>query len=123
LLNGRPSENSIVADEGGNVTVGDSISNGTVDEIGEESDSVLEVGIDNLHDTRGKLHDANFRGLFHLRARIQETVRGNTSIGVNCISLALKNYECCRARPSCSPHGKQGTQEFHGRKNDLLSKI
>jgi len=52
LLNGRPAENGVVSDEGGNITVGDSVSNSRVDEVGEESDTILEVGVDNLHDTR-----------------------------------------------------------------------
>ena len=61
LLNSRPAENGVVSDERGNITVGDSVSNGRIDEVGEESNTVLEVGVDNLHDTGGELHDADFR--------------------------------------------------------------
>ena len=40
-----------MADEGCNVAVGDCVPNGRVDQVGEESNAVLKVGIDDLHDT------------------------------------------------------------------------
>jgi hypothetical protein len=41
LLNGRPAEDGVVADEGGDVAVGDGVGDGGVDEVGEESDAGL----------------------------------------------------------------------------------
>lgn len=52
LLDSTPAENGIMTNKGCHVAVGNSISNSRVDEVGEECDAVLEVGVHNLHDTR-----------------------------------------------------------------------
>jgi hypothetical protein len=82
LLDGRPTEDSVVTNERSDIPVSDSVTNGSVDQIGKESDSVrdlaitaierlgiflpvLKICVHNLHDTRGELHNANFRGRLH----------------------------------------------------------
>lgn len=91
LLNGGPAENGIVADKGCNIAVGYSVPDGGVDQVGKESDPVLEVGVDDLHDTGRELHDTHIGRLLHFGAGIEKTVSGNASVGVNCgkISQAL----------------------------------
>lgn len=44
---------------------------------------ILKEIANNLHDARAELHDANFRGLFHLTCGINETVCWYTGIGVD----------------------------------------
>jgi hypothetical protein len=44
LLNSGPTEDGIVTDEWSNITVGDGVTNGSVDEVGEESDT-LEMSV------------------------------------------------------------------------------
>lgn len=72
-----------MSNEWGNISVGDSVTNGRVDQVREESDTVLEISVDNLHDTGRELHDTDFRGLLHLGASIQETIRRDTGVGIN----------------------------------------
>jgi hypothetical protein len=83
LLNGSPAENGVVTDEGSDITVGDGVTNGSVDEVGEEGDTVLKVGVDDLHDTGAKLHNTDFGALLHLGGSVEKTVGRNTSVGVN----------------------------------------
>jgi len=83
LLDGSPAKDGVVTDEGGNVTVGDSVTNSSVDEVGEEGDTVLEVGVDDLHDTGAELHDTNFGALLHLGGSVEKTVGRNTGVGVD----------------------------------------
>lgn len=52
LLDGGPAEDGVVADEGGDVAVGDGVFDGGVDQVGEEGDAVFKVGVDDLHDAR-----------------------------------------------------------------------
>lgn len=52
FLDGRPSQDSVVADEGRYITVGDGVTNGCIDEVREECDAVrrsaLTISIDHL---------------------------------------------------------------------------
>ncbi len=43
LLDSRPAEDSVVTNERSNVSVSDSVTNGSVDKIGEESNSNSEL--------------------------------------------------------------------------------
>jgi hypothetical protein len=45
LLDSRPAEDSIMTNERGNVSVGDGITNGGIDEVGEEGNPVSELVI------------------------------------------------------------------------------
>ena len=83
LLNGRPAENSIVTHERSDITIGDGVFDSGINQVGEESDTVLEVRVDNLHNTGGELHNTNVGGLLHFRSGIKKTIRGNTSIGID----------------------------------------
>jgi hypothetical protein len=77
-----------MADEWRHVTIGDSVTNGGIDEIGEEGNSagkliifgqflrrlrlpVLKKAVGNLHDARRVLQDANFGRLLHLACSVQ----------------------------------------------------
>ena len=68
LLNSRPAKDSIVTNERSNVSVSDSVTNGSIDQVGKEGNSnvelvlnypiwcgdylpVLKVSVDDLHDT------------------------------------------------------------------------
>lgn len=69
FLQGRPTENSVVADERRDVTIGDSVANSGIDEVGEEGNAgrmsmdvtkimlclslpVFEEAVGNLHNAR-----------------------------------------------------------------------
>jgi hypothetical protein len=58
-------------------------SNGCVDKIREESDTIFEVVVGDLHDTTAKLDDGNTRTLLHLRSSVQQAVFENTSIWID----------------------------------------
>lgn len=73
-----------MTDEGGDITIGNNISNSRVDQVGEDSDIVLEVVVDDLRDTGGELKDGNLWRDFQLADHIKKTISWNTSIGVDC---------------------------------------
>ena len=83
LLDSSPAKDSVMADEGRDIAVGDGIANGSINKVGEESDAVLEIGVDDLHDAGGELHDAHVRGELHLGGGIEDAVGGDTGVGVN----------------------------------------
>lgn len=60
VLQGRPAKDSIVADKGSHIAVADTISNGCVDQVGEEGDAFLKVGGCNVHDTGAELQNSDF---------------------------------------------------------------
>lgn len=89
LLDSCPAEDGVVANERSHVAVADGVFDSCVDEIGEERlsvvslpseteergletyDAVLEVCPGHVHNTRRKLHDADFRRLLHLAHSVQ----------------------------------------------------
>ena len=77
-----------MTDERSDVTIGDGIPDSGVDQVGEEGNTVLKVGIDDLHDTGGELHDTHIGRLLHFGAGIEKTVSGNTGVGVNCADVS-----------------------------------
>jgi len=83
LLDSLPAKNSVVTDERSDVTVGDSETNGRVNQVGEVGDTVFEESPDDLHDTGRELHDTDLGRLLHLGDGIQETILWNTGVGVD----------------------------------------
>lgn len=59
-LDSLPAQKGVVTDERSNLTATDGEADRSVDEVGEESDSVLEVIPRDLHDTGGMLDNGNF---------------------------------------------------------------
>ena len=49
-----------MADEGGDVAVGDGVGDGGVDEVGEEGDAHFEEAIGDVFDAGGELQDGYF---------------------------------------------------------------
>lgn len=82
-LDSGPPHDSVVTDEGRNITVSDSELDGSIDQVSEEGDSTLEERIGDVHDTGSVLDDGNLRGLLHLRDGVKETVGGDTGVGVD----------------------------------------
>lgn len=76
VLNGRPADEGIVADKGGDFTRADGKSDGGVHHVGKEGDTILEVVLDDLHDAGGVLDDGDLRGEEHLGCAVEETVDG-----------------------------------------------
>ena len=100
LLNSRPTENSVMTDEWSDIAVRDSVLDGRVDQVGKESDTVLKIGVDDLHDARRKLHDTHIRRLLHFGGSIEKAVGRNTSIGIDYVtqvSICRKNMITCKA--------------------------
>lgn len=83
LLDSLPAENSVVTDEGCDVTVGDGVFDGRIDQVGEIGDTVLEEGPGDLHDTGGELHDADFLTALHLGDGVKDTILWHTGVGVD----------------------------------------
>lgn len=72
-----------MANKGRNVSVGDAVPDGRVDEVGKESDAHFEVVGCDVHDTGGKLKDGDLGGDLKFADSIEETVGGNAGIGVD----------------------------------------
>jgi len=83
LLNGTPAEDGVVTDEGSGIAVGHTEANGDIDEVGEESDAVFEIGMSYLHDTGCELEDGDLRVVLELGDGVEETVNRNFGVGVN----------------------------------------
>ncbi len=83
-----------MSNEGSNITVGDAVLDGRIDQIGEESDAVLEICVDDLHDTGAELQNTDIGRLFHLGAGIEQTIGRDTCVGINYRWV----NECTRAR-------------------------
>ena len=83
LLDSSPTKDSVMADERRDVAVGDGVADSSIDKVGEEGDAVLEIGVDDLHDAGGELHDAHVGGELHLGGGIEDAVGGDTGVGVN----------------------------------------
>ena len=84
VLQGRPAEDCVVADEGCDVSIGNAVVDSRVNEVGEEGDAVFEVVVRHLHHSGGELKDGYFWRLFHLTDSVEQTIFGYLSIGVNC---------------------------------------
>lgn len=101
-----PAEDGVVADEGGDVAVGDGVADGGVDEVGEEGDAILEEVELNLHHTGVELHDANFGRLLHLGDCIEEAIGWYSGVAVNeknivadpDVTIHPGIWICCRNR-------------------------
>ena len=78
-----PPQEGVVTDKGCDLTRADRVTNGRVDKVGEEGDTVLEVVVSNLHDTSGVLNNSNLGVEEHLSSTIKKTVDRNTSIRIN----------------------------------------
>ena len=51
LLNGGPAKHGVMTNEGSDIAIGNGVFDSSIDKVGEEGDAVLEVIVDNLHDT------------------------------------------------------------------------
>lgn len=71
-----PAEECIVTDEGSGLSGSDSKANGRVNLVREESDAVLEVVSDDLHDARRVLDDGDFGGQEHFSGTVKKAVNG-----------------------------------------------
>jgi hypothetical protein len=83
VLNRRPSQDSVVTDERSNISTGDSILDLSVDEVGEESDTLFEEAVGDVHDTRGVLENGDLRRLVHFTGGIEQTIGRDTRIGID----------------------------------------
>ena len=83
VLHRGPAEDGVVADEGGDVAVGDGEGDGGVDEVGEEGDAVFEEAVGDVHHARAELDDGHFRGLFHFADGVEEAIGGDAGVGVD----------------------------------------
>ena len=58
----------------GDIAICDGIVDCSIDEVRKECNAVFEIIVDNLHDARGELEDANMRRLLHLRCSVEEAI-------------------------------------------------
>ena len=71
-----PPEKGIVTDKRGHLARADGETDGSVDEIREERDSVLKVVMCNLHDACRVLDNSRLGRQKHLRSSIEKAVDG-----------------------------------------------
>ena len=83
FLDRTPAQNRIVADERRHIAGRNTETDSGVNQVREEGNPVLEVIVRYLHYTAAELDDRHSWGKLHLRRCIEETVFGNTGIGVN----------------------------------------
>jgi len=82
-LDGFPSNEGVVADEGSAISTAYGVLDRGVYKVGEVGDAVFKGVINDLHDTRSMLEESDFGTLVHLERTVEETVFGNASVGID----------------------------------------